>query len=83
MQMLGVQVLFGFQLQGLFQDTFLELPPSVRMVETTSLALMISVLSLLLAVPCQHRIVEQGEASLRIFAFQDGTRTMLCYLSRR
>jgi hypothetical protein len=67
MQMLGVQVLFGFQLQGLFQDTFLELPPSVRMVETTALALMISVLSLLLAVPCQHRIVEQGEASLRIF----------------
>jgi hypothetical protein len=83
MQMLGVQVLFGFQLQGLFQDTFLELPPSVRMVDTTALALMISVLSLLLAVPCQHRIVEQGEASLRIFAFQDGTRTMLCYLSRR
>jgi hypothetical protein len=67
MQMLGVQVLFGFQLQGLFQDTFLELPPSVRLVDTTALALMIGVLSLLLAVPCQHRIVEQGEASLRIF----------------
>jgi hypothetical protein len=67
MQMLGVQVLFGFQLQGLFQDTFLELPPSVRMVDTTALAMTISVVTLLLAVPCQHRIVEQGEASLRIF----------------
>jgi hypothetical protein len=65
--MLGVQVLFGFQLQGLFQDTFSELPPSVRIVDTTALAMTISVLTLLLAVPCQHRIVEQGEASLRIF----------------
>jgi hypothetical protein len=67
MQMLGVQVLFGFQLQGLFQDIFLELPPSVRMVDTTALAMTIGVVALLLAVPCQHRIVEQGEASLRIF----------------
>ena len=67
MQMLGVQVLFGFQLQGLFQDTFRELPPSIRIVDATALALTISVLTLLLAVPCQHRIVEQGEASLRIF----------------
>jgi Family of unknown function (DUF6328) len=67
MQMLGAQVLFGFQLQGLFQDTFIELPNSVRVVDTTALAMTISVLTLLLAVPCQHRIVEQGEASLRIF----------------
>ena len=67
MQMLGVQVLFGFQLQGLFQETFLDLPPSVRMIDTTALAMTISVVTLLLAVPCQHRIVEQGEASLRIF----------------
>ena len=67
MQMLGVQVLFGFQLQGLFQETFLLLPPSVLMVDTIALAMVIIVLGLLLAVPCQHRIVEQGEASLRIF----------------
>ena len=66
MQMLGVQVLFGFQLQGLFQETFLLLPPSVLIVDTIALALMITVLGLLLAVPCQHRIVEQREASLRI-----------------
>jgi predicted permease len=67
MQMLGVQVLFGFQLQGLFQETFLLLPPSVLIVDTIALAMVIIVLGLLLAVPCQHRIVEQGEASLRIF----------------
>ena len=67
MQMLGIQVLFGFQLQGLFQDTFRELPSSVRIVDTTALAMTICVLTLLLAVPCQHRIVERGEASRRIF----------------
>jgi hypothetical protein len=38
MQMLGVQVLFGFQLQGLFQETFLLLPPSVLIVDTIALA---------------------------------------------
>jgi hypothetical protein len=67
MQMLGVQVLFGFQFQGLFQDTFTRLPSSVRIADGAALSLMIVVLCLLLAVPCQHRIVDEGQTTLRIF----------------
>jgi hypothetical protein len=67
MQMLGAQVLFGFQFQGLFQDAFQSLPASGRAADAAALALMTAVLALLLAVPSQHRIVEGGEDTLRIF----------------
>jgi Family of unknown function (DUF6328) len=67
MQMLGVQVLFGFQLQGLFQDTFSQQPASVRAAEAAGMSLMIVVMGLILAVPCHHRIVEEGRATVRIF----------------
>jgi hypothetical protein len=67
MQMLGVQVLFGFQLQGLFQDTFSQQPTSVRAAQAAGMSLMIVVMGLILAVPCQHRIVEEGRATVRIF----------------
>lgn len=67
MQMLGAQVLFGFQFQSLFQDNFTALPIWDRAAAGTALALMILVLGLIVAVPCQHRIVDQGEATLRIF----------------
>jgi hypothetical protein len=67
MQMLGAQALFGFQIQGLFQDNFLSVPGAARWVDAVGLALMVTVLGLILAVPCQHRIVEEGEATARIF----------------
>jgi hypothetical protein len=41
MQMLGAQVLFGFQLQGLFQDNFEALPMSGRTADAVAMALMI------------------------------------------
>jgi hypothetical protein len=66
MQMLGSQVLFGFQFQGLFQDNFQALPISGRTADAVALALMILVLGLIVAVPCQHRIMDQGESTLRI-----------------
>jgi hypothetical protein len=66
MQMLGSQVLFGFQFQGLFQDNFEALPVSGKTADAVALALMILVLGLIVAVPCQHRIVDQGESTLRI-----------------
>jgi hypothetical protein len=66
MQMLGSQVLFGFQFQGLFQDNFEALPLSGRMADGVAMALMTLVLGLILAVPCQHRIVEGGASTLRI-----------------
>jgi hypothetical protein len=67
MQMLGVQVLFGFQFQGLFQDNFAALPSQGRIVDAAGLGLMVVALGLMIAVPCQHRIVEEGETTPRIF----------------
>jgi Family of unknown function (DUF6328) len=66
MQMLGSQVLFGFQFQGLFQDNFEALPISGRTADGVAMALMTLVLGLILAVPCQHRIVDGGASTLRI-----------------
>jgi hypothetical protein len=66
MQMLGSQVLFGFQFQGLFQDNFHSLPSSGRTADGVAMALMIVVFGLIVAVPCQHRIVDEGNSTLRI-----------------
>jgi hypothetical protein len=67
MQMLGAQVLFGFQFQGVFQDGFPALPAAARSVDAAGLALMVAALGLMIAVPCQHRLVERGEATVRIY----------------
>ena len=37
MQMLGVQVLFGFQLQGVFQERFATTPHTVKIVSLVAL----------------------------------------------
>lgn len=71
MQMLGAQVLFGFQLQALFQDNFDSLPASARAVDAVGLGLIVAVVAVVIAVPCQHRIVEQGESSLRIYRMSE------------
>jgi hypothetical protein len=68
MQMLGAQVLFGFQFQGMFQNNFRAVQFSGRILYAVGLALMIAVLGLLIAVPCQHRLVDSGETTLRIYA---------------
>src|SRR5258707_6543382 len=67
MQMLGAQVLLGFEFQGLFQDGFAAIPLVCRSVTAVGLGLMIGAIGLMVAVPCQHRIVEGGEASVRIY----------------
>jgi Family of unknown function (DUF6328) len=66
MQMLGSQVLFGFQFQGLFQDNFDSLPSVGRNVDAAALALMTIALALIVAVPCQHRMAENGDATPRM-----------------
>jgi hypothetical protein len=68
MQMLGVQVLFGFQLQGVFQDGFAQTSRSGRWVDAAALSLIVLTLGLLVAVPSQHRLVDRGNATKRIFA---------------
>jgi hypothetical protein len=67
MQMLGVQVLFGFQFQGLFQDHFNALPWAGRLSAGAGLALLVVVLGLLIAVPCQHRLTDAGNSTARVY----------------
>jgi hypothetical protein len=66
MQMLGVQVLFGFQFQGLFQQGFTDVSPLGRKVDAGGLTLLIIVLGCLLAVPSQHRLVDKNKETLRL-----------------
>jgi len=68
MQMLGTQVLFGFQLQGVFQEGFGTMPGSVKLMDFAALSLIVLTLALLIAAPAQHRLVERGRATHRIFA---------------
>ena len=63
MQMLGVQVLFGFQFQGIFHEGFDDVSALGRRIDALGLALMVVVLGCLIAVPCQHRIVEHGSTA--------------------
>lgn len=67
MQMLGAQVLLGFEFQGLFQDNFSAVPFGARAVDAVGLALMIVAIALMIAVPCQHRLIERGESTQRIY----------------
>jgi hypothetical protein len=66
MQMLGAQVLFGFQLQGVFQEGFPEASNAAHLSDLTGFALIIVTLALLIAGPAQHRLVEKGMATRRI-----------------
>src|SRR5579862_2553051 len=63
MQMLGVQVLFGFQFQGLFQQGFSQIGMTARCADALGLGLLIIVLGILLAIPSRHRLVEDGHAT--------------------
>jgi hypothetical protein len=66
MQMLGTQVLFGFQLHAAFQERFGALSRVGRTLDAAALALVVLTIGLLIAAPSQHRLVEQGTASARI-----------------
>src|ERR1700747_1138303 len=63
---LGAQVLFGFQFNGVFQDAFAELSPTIRLAHCTGQILMVLSIGLLIAPSMQHRIVEEGEDTARI-----------------
>jgi len=67
MQMLGAQVLLGFQFQGLFQEQFKELTTGARVIDAVGLGLMVVTIALIIAVPCQHRLIEGGESTRRIY----------------
>ena len=65
MQMLGMQVAFGFQFQSIFQDRFDVSDPARRAVGLAGLIFMVLTLGLLIAAPAVHRIADVGEATVR------------------
>ncbi len=65
--LLGGQILLGFQFHGVFQESFGELSSLARGLDAVALLLMVTTLGLLIAPSMQHRIVEEGRTSQRIF----------------
>ena len=65
---LGAQVLFGFQFNGVFQDAFAELSFLSRVLACLALVLLMLTLGLLVAPSMEHRIVERGRANPRVLA---------------
>lgn len=65
---LGAQILFGFHLNGAFQRGFGDLSAVSKGLHAGVFVVMAIVIGLLIAPSLQHRLVEQGEASVRILA---------------
>ena len=63
---LGAQVLFGFQLNAVFQDAFASLAQSTRLLACAGQLLMVIAIALLIAPSMQHQIVERGSDTVRI-----------------
>jgi Family of unknown function (DUF6328) len=63
---LGAQVLFGFQFNGIFQEQFEQLPPLARALECSGLTLLMLSVAFLIAPSMDHRIVEDGEHNPRM-----------------
>jgi hypothetical protein len=66
MQTMGTQILFGFQLQSLFQPGFDQAGTAERAVDAGSLAAILISFAVLIIPPAQHRLVEPGQASRRL-----------------
>ena len=54
---LGAQVLFGFQFNGIFQEQFKELSSSSRVLVCAGLPLIMIAIALLIAPSMEHRLV--------------------------
>ncbi|HKS54693.1 MAG TPA: DUF6328 family protein [Steroidobacteraceae bacterium] len=75
MQMLGTQVLFGFQFQSLFQERFAPGDELVRAAALSGMIAMVLTIGLLIAAPAVHRIADAGQATRR-------TRSLTSTLAR-
>jgi hypothetical protein len=71
MQVLGTQVLFGFQFQSLFQPGFDRATPAERIADAGSLTMILISFAALLLPPCQHRLFEAGDASRRLIVLSN------------
>jgi hypothetical protein len=65
---LGAQILFGFHLNGAFQNGFSELSPHSRALHAASFLTMAIVIALLITPSLQHQIVDGGRATARILS---------------
>lgn len=65
---LGTQVIFGFQFNGIFQEQFEQLPDASRAVACSGLTLLMITIGFLIAPSMQHRLVERGQDSGRVLA---------------
>ena len=63
---LGTQVLFGFQFNGIFQELFVELPYPSRVLKTCGLILLMVSIAFLVAPSMHHRLVEGGQDNARV-----------------
>ena len=63
---LGTQVLFGFQFNGIFQELFVELPYPSRVLEACGLTLLMISIAFLVAPSMHHRLVEGGQDNARV-----------------
>lgn len=63
---LGAEVLFGFHLNGVFQNGFPALAAHARVLHATSFVLMAICVALLITPSLQHRIADGGRATKRI-----------------
>jgi hypothetical protein len=66
MQMLGAQVLFGFQFDALFQERFETASALVKAAASAGFVFIVATLALLIAALSIHRIAYRGESTLRM-----------------
>ena len=65
--MLGTQIFFGFQFNGIFQTAFDTLPKQARWLDAAALILMTVTLGCLIAPSARHRIAEGGQLDHGLF----------------
>jgi hypothetical protein len=63
MLMMGSQILFGFQLEAVFQQQFGKLDDDRKALTALAILLMAATIGVLIAPSCRHRLLERGEAS--------------------
>ena len=76
MLVLGIQVLFGFDLQSVFMSRWDSLPSSAHRTKIVSLCLLLVAFTLVLAPAARHRLVDQGRDTPRLDRFTQRVTTM-------
>src|SRR4051794_14275367 len=61
--MMGSQILFGFQLEAVFQERFTELDVGRKALTALAILLMAATIGVLITPSCRHRLLEHGDAS--------------------